>query len=121
LAAFIAQNRTHLKNALLRAEDMKKDFLPQHAVANNVGQPVGLEGVRAMKAVAADEGVSGTTIWRRSRAGLIEIIRIANRPYVTLASLQEFYRRAVAGEFARPPAGAAGASAQARRSKEGEQ
>ena len=74
--------------------------------------------LRAAKAVADDEGVDPVSIWRRGRAGLIEIVHIANRPYVTLASLQEFYRRAAAGEFAKPPSGAARKSAEARSKKE---
>jgi hypothetical protein len=42
-------------------------------------------------------------------------VNIAGRPYITCESLAEFYRRAAAGEFAKPPAGAAGASWKARK------
>jgi hypothetical protein len=75
-------------------------------------------GLRAAKAVARDEGVSDVTIWRRVRSGLLISVNIAGRPYITNASLAEFYRRAATGEFAKPPAGAAGKSAEARAAQE---
>ena len=71
-------------------------------------------GLRAAKAVARDEGVSDVTIWRRVKLGLLTAVNIAGRPYITSASLAEFYRRAAAGEFAKSPAGAAKRSAEAR-------
>jgi hypothetical protein len=82
------------------------------------GQPVIVGGVRAAKAVARDEGTSAITIWRRVRAGLLTSVNIAGRPYITLESLAEFYRRAAAGEFAKPPPGAARKSAEARADRE---
>lgn len=81
------------------------------AISNN-GPAV--NGLRAAKAVARDEGVSDVTIWRRVKLGLLIAVNIAGRPYITSESLAEFYRRAAAGEFAKPPAGAAGASRKAR-------
>lgn len=57
--------------------------------------------VRSAHAVAQDEGVSDCTIWRRVKAGLLVQVNIAGRSYITIASLEEFYRRATAGEFAK--------------------
>jgi hypothetical protein len=75
-------------------------------------------GLRSAKAVARDEGVSDVTVWRRVKLGLLTAVNIAGRPYITCESLAEFYRRAAAGEFAKPPSGAAGASRTARAEKE---
>jgi hypothetical protein len=68
--------------------------------------------------VARDEGVSDVTIWRRVKLGLLTAVNIAGRPYITSESLAQFYSRAAAGEFAKPPAGAAAASSKARAAKE---
>lgn len=104
---------------------MRRDFFvtdndPKHqrSVPINDGQPVKIAGLRAAKAVARDEGTSAITIWRRVRAGLLTSVNIAGRPYITLESLEQFYRRAAAGEFAQRPAGAAGKSAEARAERE---
>jgi len=64
-----------------------------------------------VKTVARDEGISAQTIYRRGKKGLLTIVNICGRPYVTLESLDQFYRRAAAGEFARPPLGAAARAA----------
>lgn len=70
-------------------------------------------GLRAAKAVARDRGVSDVTLWRWRKNGWIKLVNISGRPYVDLASLAEFDRRAAAGEFARPPSGAARRSTEA--------
>jgi hypothetical protein len=88
---------------------------PSH---NNDGHPRPTGGLRAAKAVARDEGVSDVTIWRRVRRGLLTAVNIAGKPYITCESLADFYCRAAAVEFAKPPAGAAGKSAQVRVDKE---
>jgi hypothetical protein len=46
------------------------------------------------------------------------MVRIANRPYVDLASLAEFHRAALEGKYETPLAGAALKSAEARSKKE---
>jgi hypothetical protein len=91
-----------------------------HGVSGGDGQPVTTTGLRAAKAVARDEGVSDVTIWRRVKHGLLTAVNIAGRPYITTESLAEFYRRAAAGEFAKPPAGAARKSAETRAEKGGQ-
>ncbi|MHC1767933.1 MAG: hypothetical protein AB9869_27280 [Verrucomicrobiia bacterium] len=75
-------------------------------------------GFRAQKAVARDRGVSDVTVWRWAQRGWIKIVTVCNRPYVTLASLAEFDRRAAAGEFAKQPSGAALASKKRRAQQE---
>jgi hypothetical protein len=47
-------------------------------------------------------GISRTTIWRWEREGMLRTILIANRRYVPGEVVEEFSRRAAAGEFARP-------------------
>src|SRR5258705_12274837 len=74
--------------------------------------------LRAAEAVALDEGVSDVTIWRRVKSGLLTAVNIAGRPYITSESLSRFYQRAAAGEFAKPPSGAAAKSAAARAARE---
>jgi hypothetical protein len=85
---------------------------------HNAPQP-GSTGFRAAKAICRDRGVSDTTLWRWGKRGWIKIINICGKSYVDLRSLAEFDRRAVAGEFAKRPHGAAGTSARERAAREG--
>ena len=71
-------------------------------------------GTRAARAVTRERGISDVTLWRWVRRGWIKVVNISGKNYVDLQSLAEFDRRAAAGEFARPPSGAAGASNMAR-------
>lgn len=86
--------------------------------SDGAGWPITTVGLRAAKAVARDEGVSDVTIWRRVKRGWLTAVNISGRPYITTESLAMFYRRAGAGEFSKPPTGAAGASSRARVAKE---
>jgi hypothetical protein len=104
------------KNNLERADGHTE----RRGVSGGDGQPITTAGLRAAKAVARDEGVSDVTIWRRVKLGWLTAVNIVGRPYITTESLAEFYRRAAAGEFAKPPAGAARKSAEARAEKEGQ-
>jgi len=63
-------------------------------------------------------GRSDTTGWRWCKAGWLHPINIAGRPYLTREDIQRFHARAAAGEFAKAPSGAAGASRKARAKKE---
>lgn len=80
-------------------------------------QPKTAGGLRAAKAVARERGISDTTIWRWERRAWITTVNISGKKYVCLRSLGEFDRRAAAGEFAKPPAGAAANSAAQRAAK----
>jgi len=109
--AFSAENIAANSN---RRSSTATAFSREPSIPNNTPT----SGLRAAKAVARDEGVSDVTIWRRVKLGMLTAVNIAGRPYITTESLANFYRRATAGEFAKPPAGAARKSAEARRAKE---
>lgn len=79
-----------------------------------------VSGLRAATAVCRERGISDTTLWRWARRHWVRLVNIAGRCYVDMDSLAEFDRRARAGEFSKPPAGAARRSADARRRKEGQ-
>ena len=70
-------------------------------------------GLRAASAVCHDRAISDVTLWRWRKRGWVSCVNISGKCYVDLASLAEFDRRAFAGEFARPPWGAAKKSAEA--------
>jgi hypothetical protein len=63
-------------------------------------------------------GRSDTTGWRWCQAGWLHPVNIAGRPYLTGEDIRQFHSRAAAGEFAKAPSGAAGASSHARAEKE---
>jgi hypothetical protein len=64
-------------------------------------------GIRAVKAVAKDEGVSTSTIERRVDEGMLVKVNVSGRGYITLESLENFYKRAIKGEFSKDAHGAA--------------
>ncbi len=70
--------------------------------------------LRAASAVRKDRGVSKTHFWRQVKLGRIKVCNINGRLYVDMDSLAEYDRRALAGEFARKPVGAAAKSSAAR-------
>ena len=72
------------------------------------------DGLRAAPAVCRDRGISDVTLWRMGKRGDVRLVNIYGRVYVDLASLAEFDRRALAGELARNPVGAAAKSARTR-------
>jgi hypothetical protein len=76
-------------------------------------------GLRAAKAVCRDRGISDTTLWRMGKRRWIKIVNICGKCYVDLQSLADFDRRAAAGEFAKPPHGAARTAAETRAAREG--
>jgi predicted site-specific integrase-resolvase len=45
-------------------------------------------------------GVTPVTAWRWRRRGWLKTVNIAGRQYLTQEAIDEFHRRAVAGEFA---------------------
>lgn len=48
----------------------------------------------------AQVGVTPLTAWRWRRKGWLKTVNIAGRQYLTQEAIDEFQRRAVAGEFA---------------------
>lgn len=48
-------------------------------------------------------GVTACTIWRWRKKGWLTTVNIAGRQYLTQAAMDEFNRRAEAGEFAKNP------------------
>lgn len=52
--------------------------------------------------VRREMGVSDATFWRWRRRGWLRTIQIAGRCYVDVEDMNEFRRRAKAGEFALP-------------------
>ena len=45
-------------------------------------------------------GVTPCTAWRWRKKGILKTVNICGRQYLTQESIDEFYRRASAGEFA---------------------
>ena len=45
-------------------------------------------------------GVTACTAWRWRKKGWLKTVNIAGRQYLTQEAIEEFHRRAVAGEFA---------------------
>ena len=88
----------------------------RHSVSAGEGYPaIPIGGLRSARAVARDRGISDVSLWRWEKRGWIKTINICGKKYVELQSLAEFDERARAGEFARGPVGAAGASVKARK------
>lgn len=48
-------------------------------------------------------GVTACTVWRWRKRGWLKTVNIAGRQYLTQTAIEEFHRRAVAGEFAQEP------------------
>jgi hypothetical protein len=48
-------------------------------------------------------GVTACTTWRWRKKGWLTTVNIAGRQYLTQAAIEEFHRRAVAGDFAQAP------------------
>ncbi len=67
----------------------------------------GMPGPIALSAWLKQIGRSDTTGWRWAQNGWIHPLNISGRPYVTRQDIEQFERRAAAGEFARRPSGAA--------------
>jgi predicted site-specific integrase-resolvase len=66
----------------------------------------------ALRKWVRELGISDTTAWRWTRAGLIHPINVAGKLYLSAEDIHAFASRAKAGEFARPPAGCARKSPQ---------
>lgn len=73
--------------------------------------------LRAASAVCRDRGISDTTLWRMGKRGDIRLVNVAGRCFVDMRSLAEFDARALRGELAKKPSGAALRSTEARLAK----
>jgi predicted site-specific integrase-resolvase len=56
--------------------------------------------VIALSRWVAQVGVTPLTAWRWRKRGWLKTVNIAGRQYLTQEAIDEFHRRAVAGEFA---------------------
>jgi hypothetical protein len=52
-----------------------------------------------------------TSIWKLEKQGLLEGVNMFGKKYFTVASIEAFEERAMTGEFARSPRGAAATAA----------
>ena len=71
----------------------------------------------ALRKWLKDTGISSTTAWRWTRAGLISPVNVYGKLYLRVEDLEQFAARAKGGEFSRGPAGAAKRSARNRAAK----
>ena len=69
-------------------------------VTNDQNYPVGPAAVIALNRWLEQIGVTPCTAWRWRRKGWLQTVNIAGRQYLTQEAIDEFHRRAVAGEFA---------------------
>ena len=63
-------------------------------------------------------GTSSVTAWRWRSRGWLKVTNVGGRLFLRPEDLAEFDRRAASGEFAKCPAGAAGASSKVRANRE---
>ena len=66
-----------------------------------------LDGILALRVWTAHKGVSDTTVWRWRSQGWLHPINICGKLYLTQEDRTQFEDRAVRGEFAKAPGGAA--------------
>jgi len=66
----------------------------------NTGNPPG--AIISLSHWLAQVGVTACTAWRWRKKGWLETVNIAGRQYLTRKAIEEFQRRASAGEFAQP-------------------
>lgn len=55
--------------------------------------------ITALENFSAQTGLSRATLWRYRKKRWIETVNIAGRQYITAEAVEEFKRRASAGEF----------------------
>jgi len=64
------------------------------------GTPANGSAVISLSKWLEQIGVTSCTAWRWRKKGWLKTINIAGRQYLTQEAMDEFHRRAVAGEFA---------------------
>ena len=71
----------------------------------NIGSSTVVSGwaVISLTKWLAQIGVTACTAWRWRHKGWLKTVNICGRQYLTQQAIEEFNRRAVAGEFAQTP------------------
>jgi len=70
------------------------------AIENTInGSPSG-RAVVSLSKWMEQVGVTACTIWRWRKRGWLKTVNICGRQYLTQEAIDEFHRRAIAGEFA---------------------
>ncbi len=70
-------------------------------VASSSSRVVGVGGaIISLSAWLQQVGVTPCTAWRWRKKGWVKTVNICGRQYLTQEAIDEFHRRAVAGEFA---------------------
>lgn len=78
---------------------LKQDDRSQAAA----GGPASPAGIRPLSRFCAEIGKTACTVWRWRNAGMLEVLNICGKLYVTDEAIARFKARAAAGEFAREP------------------
>jgi hypothetical protein len=60
-------------------------------------------GMRPLSQFAADLGKTPSTVWRWRKLGMLDVVNICGKLYVSDEAIQKFKTRAAAGEFSRKP------------------
>lgn len=68
--------------------------------ANAVSKPGANPAIISLSAWLQQVGVTPCTAWRWRKKGWLKTVNICGRQYLTQEAIDEFHRRAVAGEFA---------------------
>jgi hypothetical protein len=76
-----------------------KSFNPQNSALTSDPRPALVEFKKFLK----DSGISPVSGWRLRKRGWLKTERIGRRLFITGESIEEFIRRARAGEFASTP------------------
>jgi predicted site-specific integrase-resolvase len=74
-----------------------------NSIGNINGSSPGGRAVISLHKWTEQTGVTACTIWRWRKNGWLRTINIAGRQYLTQEAIDEFHRRAVAGEFSQTP------------------
>lgn len=60
------------------------------------------EPIMSLDEFMEQSGLSGVTLWRYRKKGMLSTVNICGRHYVLRSEIARFNARAAAGEFARP-------------------
>lgn len=63
--------------------------------------PADTPAIMSLNLFLLQAGISAPTAWRWRKAGLLRTVNIYGRQYLTREGIEEFTRRATAGEFAK--------------------